>query len=325
MYQKLLAGIIPALSLSMGSLCNMMAEGVPDGATGGGTAPPAQPSAAGMMPIIPPSAPPAAPPPVAPPVAPPAAAPPAAAPQYVTHEMFAESEKRMRETIQDTLKALLSGGAQLQAQPQAPPVAAATPPAAPAAPPVPPQPPAAPPAAPAPQQQLDPALLAFRQEHELLKQRQAESDKLVQQMKAEKEAAEEKAALIDTTLAVRNALEKNSKYKLTPEAVTAAAEVLMLKGVVNRSKENKRLYLELGIDQASGQKKFELLETGIDTWLDTPDAKIYKQVVPPGMGFQGSAAGGVPMSFPQGVNPARGNHLGQVEYTTAAQKALLPS
>lgn len=144
-------------------------------------------------------------------------------------------------------------------------------------------------------------------------------------MKAEKEAAEEKAALIDTTLAVRTALEKNSKYKLTPEAVTAAAEVLMLKGVVNRSKENKRLYLELGFDQVSGQKKFELLETGIDTWLDTPDAKIYKQVVPPGMGFQGSAAGGVPMSFPQGVNPARGNHLGQAEYTTAAQKALLPS
>ena len=321
MYQKLLAGIIPALGLSMGSLCNMMAEGVPDAATGGGTAPPAQPAAAGMVSIIPPAAPPVAPPPVAPP----AAAPPAAAPQYVTHEMFAESEKRMRETIQDTLKALLSGGTQLQAQPQAPPVAAATPPAAPAAPPVPPLPPAAPPAAAPVQQQLDPALLAVRQEHELLKQRQAESDKLLQQMKAEKEAAEEKAALIDTTLAVRTALEKNSKYKLAPEAVTAAAEVLMLKGVVNRSKENKRLYLELGIDQVSGQKKFELLETGIDTWLDTPDAKIYKQVVPPGMGFQGSAAGGVPMSFPQGVNPARGNHLGQVEYTTAAQKALLPS
>ena len=322
MYQKLLAGIIPALSLSMGSLCNMMAEGVPDGATGGGTAPPAQPSAAGMMPIIPPAAPPAA----APPVAPPAAAPPAAAPQYVTHEMFAESEKRLRESIETTLKSLL-GGVQLQAQPTAPPVAAATPPAAPAAPPVPPQPPVAQPPAPAPQQQpqLDPALLSVQREHEILKQRQAEYEKQLQQMKAEKEAAEEKAALIDTQIAVRNALEKNSKYKLTPDAVTAAAEVLMLKGVVNRSKENKRLYLELGIDQASGQKKFELLETGIDTWLDTPDAKIYKQVVPPGMGFQGSAAGGVPMSFPQGVNPARGNHLGQVEYTTAAQKALLPS
>jgi len=321
MYQKLLAGIIPALGLSMGSLCNMMAEGVPDGASGGGTAPPAQPSAAGMMPIIPPAAPPAAPP-----VAPPAAAPPAAAPQYVTHEMFAESEKRLRESIETTLKSLL-GGVQLQAQPTAPPVAAATPPAAPAAPPVPPQPPVAQPPAPAPQQQqqLDPALLSVQREHEVLKQRQAEYEKQLQQMKAEKEAAEEKAALIDTQIAVRNALEKNSKYKLTPEAVTAAAEVLMLKGVVNRSKENKRLYLELGIDQASGQKKFELLETGIDTWLDTPDAKIYKQVVPPGMGFQGSAAGGVPMSFPQGVNPARGNHLGQVEYTTAAQKALLPS
>jgi hypothetical protein len=323
MNKRLLAGLIPALGLSMGSLCNMMAEGVPDGAAGGGTAPPAQPSAAGMMPIIPPSAPPVAPPPVAPP----AAAPPPAAPQYVTHEMFAESEKRMRETIQDTLKALLSGGAQLQAQPQAPPVAAATPPAAPAAPPVPPQPPVAQPPAPAPQQQqqLDPALLSVQREHEVLKQRQAEYEKQLQQMKAEKEAAEEKAALIDTQIAVRNALEKNSKYKLTPDAVTAAAEVLMLKGVVNRSKENKRLYLELGIDQASGQKKFELLETGIDTWLDTPDAKIYKQVVPPGMGFQGSAAGGVPMSFPQGVNPARGNHLGQVEYATAAAKALLPS
>ena len=322
MYQKLLAGIIPALGLSMGSLCNMMAEGVPDGAAGGGTAPPAQPSAAGMMPIIPPSAPPVA----APPVAPPAAATPPAAPQYVTHEMFAESEKRQRDFIETTLKSLL-GGVQLQAQPQAPPVAAATPPAAPIAPPVPPQPPAAPPAAPAPQQQqqLDPALLSVQREHELLKQRQAEYEKQLQQMRAEKEAAEEKAALIDTQIAVRNALEKNSKYKLTPDAVTAAAEVLMLKGVVNRSKENKRLYLELGIDQASGQKKFELLETGIDTWLDTPDAKIYKQVVPPGMGFQGSAAGGVPMSFPQGVNPARGNHLGQVEYTTAAQKALLPS
>lgn len=322
MYQKLLAGLIPALGLSMGSLCNMMAEGVPDGAAGGGTAPPAQPSAAGMMPIIPPAAPPAA----APPVAPPAAAPPAAAPQYVTHEMFAESEKRLRESIETTLKSLL-GGVQLQAQPTAPPVAAATPPAAPAAPPVPPQPPVAQPPAPAPQQQpqLDPALLSVQREHEILKQRQAEYEKQLQQMKAEKEAAEEKAALIDTQIAVRNALEKNSKYKLTPDAVTAAAEVLMLKGVVNRSKENKRLYLELGIDQASGQKKFELLETGIDTWLDTPDAKIYKQVVPPGMGFQGSAAGGVPMSFPQGVNPARGNHLGQVEYTTAAQKALLPS
>jgi len=323
MNKRLLVGLIPALGLSMGSLCNMMAEGVPDGAAGGGTAPPAQPSAAGMMPIIPPSAPPVA----APPVAPPAAATPPAAPQYVTHEMFAESEKRMRETIQETLKALLSGGAQLQAQPQTPPVAAATPPAAPAAPPVPPQPPVAQPPATAPQQQqqLDPALLSVQREHEILKQRQAEYEKQLQQMKAEKEAAEEKAALIDTQIAVRNALEKNSKYKLTPDAVTAAAEVLMLKGVVNRSKENKRLYLELGIDQASGQKKFELLETGIDTWLDTPDAKIYKQVVPPGMGFQGSTAGSVPMSFQQGVNPARGNHLGQVEYTTAAQKALLPS
>lgn len=321
MNKRLLAGLIPALGLSMGSLCNMMAEGVPDGAAGGGTAPPAQPSAAGMMPIIPPAAPAAAPP-----VAPPAAAPPPAAPQYVTHEMFAESEKRQREFIETTLKSLL-GGVQLQGQPQAPPVAAATPPAAPAAPPVPPQPPVAQPPAPAQQQQqqLDPALLSVQREHEVLKQRQAEYEKQLQQMKAEKEAAEEKAALIDTQIAVRNALEKNSKYKLTPDAVTAAAEVLMLKGVVNRSKENKRLYLELGVDQASGQKKFELLETGIDTWLDTPDAKIYKQVVPPGMGFQGSAAGGVPMSFPQGVNPARGNHLGQVEYTTAAQKALLPS
>lgn len=321
MNKRLLAGLIPALGLSMGSLCNMMAEGVPDGAAGGGTAPPAQPSAAGMMPIIPPAAPAAAPP-----VAPPAAAPPPAAPQYVTHEIFAESEKRQREFIETTLKSLL-GGVQLQGQPQAPPVAAATPPAAPAAPPVPPQPPVAQPPAPAQQQQqqLDPALLSVQREHEVLKQRQAEYEKQLQQMKAEKEAAEEKAALIDTQIAVRNALEKNSKYKLTPDAVTAAAEVLMLKGVVNRSKENKRLYLELGVDQASGQKKFELLETGIDTWLDTPDAKIYKQVVPPGMGFQGSAAGGVPMSFPQGVNPARGNHLGQVEYTTAAQKALLPS
>jgi len=323
MNKRLLAGLLPAISMSMGSLCNMMAEGVPDGASGGGPAPAAQPAAAGMVPIIPPAAPPAAPSPLASPVA----ATPPAAPQYVTHEMFAESEKRMRDTIQETLKALLSGGAQLQAQPQVPPVAAATPPAAPAAPPVPPQPPVAQPPAQVPQQQqqLDPALLAVQREHEVLKQRQADYEKQLQQMRAEKEAAEEKAALIDTQIAVRNALEKNSKYKLTPDAVTAAAEVLMLKGVVNRSKENKRLYLELGIDQASGQKKFELLETGIDTWLDTPDAKIYKQVVPPGMGFQGSAAGGVPMSFPQGVNPARGNHLGQVEYTTAAQKALLPS
>ena len=53
MYQKLFAGLLPAIGLSMGTMCSIMAEGASDGATGGGAAaPPAQPAGGAYVPAM---------------------------------------------------------------------------------------------------------------------------------------------------------------------------------------------------------------------------------------------------------------------------------
>ena len=315
MNTKLLAGLIPALGLSMGTMCSIMAENASaDGATGGGSAapPPVQ-----ITPVMPPPTPQPIPAPAATPAA-------AAQPQgqaFVTHEEYKKSLAEQQEFIRNELKILLQGiTGQTPPAPPAPASAATTPPpAAPAAPPVPPQPQAPPPApAPQPAQNLlsDPAFLSMqsKQEEALAAQKKL-SDELAK-MRAEKEAAEEKAKLVDTTLAVRKALENNTQYRLTSSAVTTAAEMLMLKGAIGRGADGK-LYINLGTD---GTPKHELLDKGVTAWLDTPDGVVFRQAVPAGMGFQGSAAGGVPHSFPQGV-PGRSPKFSQSEFASSFAKA----
>ena len=311
MYQKLLAGLLPALSLSMGSLCNMMAEGVPDAATGGGAAPPAQPV---ITPVVVPTAPAAGTVPAVPAAAA-AATPPAQT--FLTHEEYrkgqAEQHEQIKATLQELLKQVIAPG---QVAPPVPAAVAATP--APAAPPVPPLPPAPPPAPapqPAPNLATDPAFLSLQGKHEeaLAAQKKLSDD--VAKMRSEKEAAEEKAKLIDTQIAVRKALE-NNQYRLTPSAVTTAAEMLMLKGAIGRGADGK-LYINLGTD---GTPKHELLDKGVTAWLDMPDGVVFRQAVPAGMGFQGSSGGGVPMSFPQGI-PGRNPKFSQASFAAEMVKA----
>jgi len=314
MNTKLLAGLIPALGLSMGTMCSIMAENASaEGATGGGSAPPPPVQ---ITPVMPPPAPAPIPAPAATPAA-------AAQPQgqaFVTHEQFAKAQADQQEFIRNTMKELLHNmNGQTPPAPPAPAAATTPPPAAPAAPPIPPQPQAPPPApAPQPAQNLlsDPAFLSMQSKHEEALAAQKKLSDEVAKMRAEKEAAEEKAKLVDTTLAVRKALENNTQYRLTSSAVTTAAEMLMLKGAIGRGADGK-LYINLGTD---GTPKHELLDKGVTAWLDTPDGVVFRQAVPAGMGFQGSAGGGVPMSFPQGT-PGRSPKFSQAEFASSFAKA----
>ena len=325
MYQKLFAGLLPALGLSMGTMCSIMAEGAPDGATGGGAAaPPAQPAGGAYVPIVPPPAPVAANPAATQGAPVPSATPPQQA-QFVTHEEYKKAQLEQQEFIENTMKKLLQSVTAQQGQP-APQVAQQTTAApAPAAPPVPPQPPA-PPLAPVPQpaQQLqqDPAFVNMKSQLEETQAQQRKYSEEFAKMKAEKEAAEEKARLVDTQIAVRKALEGNQLYKLTNEAVSAAAEVLMLKGLICRGKDGN-LYVDLGLDDKQ-QKKYEPLDKGVTSWLETQDARVYRQAVPAGMGFQGSSANGIPHSFPQGAANARPQAFSQGNFISAASKELIP-
>jgi len=318
MNKRLLAGLIPALGLSMGTMCCIMAENASaDGATGGGAATPP------VQPVITPVVVPAAPAPIAvPAVTPAASGPQPQQPTYITHaekrKGRAEPAGMIKSTLQELLSKVINPGQ------TAPPVAAATPPAAPAAPPVPPHPQAPPPApAPAPQpaQNLmsDPAFLAMqgKQEQALAEQKKL-ADELAK-MRSEKEAAEEKAKIIDTQMAVRKALENNTMYRLTPNAVTTAAEMLMLKGAIGRGGDGQ-LYINLGNDPATGKPKHELLDKGVNAWLDLPDGVVFRQAVPAGMGFQASAGSGVPLSFPQGT-PGRHPQFSQASFATEMAKA----
>lgn len=326
MNTKLFSGLLPALGLSMGTMCSIMAEGASDGATGGGAATsPAQPAGGAYVPIVPPPAPVAA----NPAATQPAAADPAnptnqQGSQYVTLAQLDEAQRKTQEVVRNTIAELLKGVA-----PQAPPAPQVTQQTtaapAPAAPPVPPQPPAPPPAPvqqPAQQLQQDPAFVNMKSQLEETQAQQRKYSEELAKMKAEKEAAEEKARLVDTQIAVRKALEGNQLYKLTNEAVSAAAEVLMLKGLICRGKDGN-LYVDLGLDDKQ-QKKYEPLDKGVTSWLETQDARVYRQAVPAGMGFQGSSANGIPHSFPQGAANARPQAFSQGNFISAASKELIP-